>query len=163
MLNISASFWIIADVGFFLDGHFPPNNSIVLLSDIGEESDALFCLTNQTECCLEEEGEPPSAWIFNNTNITNTAVYFSRGLSSLVLNIGTDINVPTGIYQCLVPDAMNISTILQIGVYGVRSEGECYGFRRDQDKVVASDLSVPNIKLVCLKRELHFKAGFVSS
>ena len=70
-------------------------------------------------------------WISpDDTNITETdngntsAVYLSRGLSSLLLNVEMDTGVPTGVYQCLIPDAMNFSTILQIGVYGDSSEGE---------------------------------------
>ena len=39
-----------AELGFFLDGTFLSNNSIVLLSDIGEGSNALFCLTNRIQC-----------------------------------------------------------------------------------------------------------------
>ena len=41
-------------VGFFLNGTFLPNNSVVLLGDIGEGSNALFCLTNRMQCCSPE-------------------------------------------------------------------------------------------------------------
>ena len=102
----------------------------MLLSDIGEGSNALFCLTDRTRCCTTEAGDARGGWRFpddsfvtyNNTNLNS---YQIRGYSSIRFNRMTDAVVPTGIYRCRLPDEETSSgKNLYIGVYGDASEGE---------------------------------------
>ena len=120
---------LCADRGFFLDGTFLSNNSIVLLSDIGEGSNALFCLTDRTQCCTTEAGDARGSWRFpNGPSVTrdnaNLDFYAIRGYSSIHLNRRSDALAPTGIYICRLPDEETGSgRNLSIGVYDDASKG----------------------------------------
>ena len=112
-----------AELGFFLDGTFLSNNSIVLLCDIGEGSNALFCLTDRTECCMtEQQGQ----WIFpNGNNVHSSSENFNqtKGFSSVHLNRRRSAMGPTGIFTCEVPDQTENLMNLSVGVYDNVSEG----------------------------------------
>ena len=110
-------------LGFFLDGTFLSNNSIVLLSDIGEGSNALFCLTNRTQCCTNETGLNRGGWQFPNTSVIDTTEFYrTRGYSSVRLNQRSNVSEPTGIFTCRIPTNQSENSInLYIGVY--TSEG----------------------------------------
>jgi len=48
---------LVHETGFALRGISYSNGSNVLLNDIGEGENALFCTTTQTECCgVDENG-----------------------------------------------------------------------------------------------------------
>ena len=65
-----SSFPGATDVWFSLNGTTYQNNSIVILEDIGEGDDALFCLTNYTDCCQSpytgDKGNAKGNWYFPN-------------------------------------------------------------------------------------------------
>ena len=104
---------LYAGVGFFFNGRVHPNNSIVFLSDIGESSSALFCLTDRTRCCsITAGGERHGAWKFpNGSEIMQESmggdIYRTRSYSSVILNRRNNAVGPTGIYTCEIPDALN--------------------------------------------------------
>ena len=119
-------FFVCTETGFFHAGNLLPLNSIVLLSDIGLDSEALFCLTDSSDCCTSR-----GTWRFpSGTDISRNSgssdFYFSRGNGILRLNRRSGISEPTGIYMCLVPTAASSSTALPhyVGVYGSADEGE---------------------------------------
>ena len=120
---------LCAELGFFLDWTFLSNNSIVLLSDIGEASNALFCLTNRTQCCTTEAGLDQGGWRFPNATYvtlddTSLNFYRIRGYSSVCLNRRSDAVAPTGIFTCTIPTIQSvINTNVYIGVYADASEG----------------------------------------
>ena len=108
-----------AGVGFFLNGRVLPDNSVVLLSDIGEGSSALYCLTDRELCCSLEAGAYRGRWDFphggGSVDADATAdTYSSRGFSSFLLNRRSGAVGPTGVYACLIPDAGNILRTLFI-------------------------------------------------
>ena len=114
-------------LGFFLNGTLLSNNSIALLSDIGEGTRALYCLTSRTQCCSTEVGEEHGRWTLpdgSNSDDTRTNLYFVRGYSSLLLNRRSSAVGPTGVYMCEIPDAMNVPRNLYIGIYDSSSAGE---------------------------------------
>ena len=119
-----------AEFGFFLDGTFLSNNSIIFLSSIGEGSNALFCLTDRTQCCTTEAGDARGSWRFPNSSLVtrddaDLSFYAIRGYSSIRFNRRSDAVAPTGIYICRLPDeATGKGKNLFIGVYGDASEGE---------------------------------------
>ena len=47
-----------AVVSLLLNGVLYGNNSIVTLDEIGEDSAALFCLTNKIDCCRASDSPP---------------------------------------------------------------------------------------------------------
>ena len=101
----------------------------MLLSDIGEGSNALFCLTNRTQCCTIEAGLNRGGWRFpNDTSVTldDTSLNFYRirGYSSVRLNRRSDAVAPTGIFTCRIPtNRYEYNTNLYIGVYDDAGEG----------------------------------------
>ena len=114
----------LAELGFYHGGNLLPLNSIVLLSDIGLDSEALFCFSPSTDCCTSR-GE----WRFPNgafiSGSTSSDLYRSRGNRILLLHRINDILGPTGIYTCLVPSTSGGTALpYYIGVYGSEDEGE---------------------------------------
>ena len=96
----------------------------MLLSDIGLDSEALFCLTPSTDCCNSR-----GAWRLPNgdslSESTSSDWYFSRGNRILLLHRMSDVMGPTGIYTCLVPNTSGGTAMpYYVGVYGSPDEGE---------------------------------------
>ena len=120
--------YINAEVGFLLNGRLLPIHSIVLFSDIGEDSSALYCLTDREQCCSDETGGRHGQWMFPEggdvSNNKNIDIYIRRGFSSIRLNRKRNIMMPTGVYMCLIPDSNSTSNrILRIGIYSNGSQG----------------------------------------
>ena len=117
------------DIAFLANGTFLSNNSIVLLSDIGEGSNALFCLTDTTQCCTTEAGDARGSWQFPNSSFVtrddaDLSFYAIRGYSSIRLNRRNGTVAPTGIFICRLPDEATGSGMnLYMGVYDDASEG----------------------------------------
>ena len=105
------------------------NNSLVTLEDIGERGDVLFCVTDLTACC-KSPGVNISAignWYFpNGTRVVGSGAQWdfqrTRGQSVVLLHRrrGGD----NGIYHCVIPDAMDVTQTIYIGVY-TASAGVC--------------------------------------
>ena len=95
----------------------------MLLSDIGEGSSALYCLTDRTQCCSTTAGgERRGLWRFpNGTEVMLESgygdIYHTRGFSSVILSRRNNAVGPTGIYTCEIPDAGNIVRTLYIGQF----------------------------------------------
>ena len=119
-------------LGFFLNGRLLPNNSVVLLSDIGEGSNALYCLTDITLCCSSSAGASRGLWRSPDSDVnqdTNRDIYASKGFNSLLLNRRSSTVGPTGVYTCLIPSASDgdrDSSTLRIGIYSFNAEGEYF-------------------------------------
>ena len=115
------------DVGFFLSGSTLPNNSMVLLSDIGEGSGGLYCLTDRTECCSAASGGRNGSWRLPHGEIatSNTSInlYTTRAYSSIILNRRNGTISATGIFSCLVPDAENVLRVIHVGIFQNYEEG----------------------------------------
>ena len=102
---------------------------MVLLSDIGEGSGALFCLTDRTKCCSTTAGgERNGTWRFPNGSevLIGGAIYRSRTYSSVIFNRRNNSVETTGIYTCVIPDEGSTSRTLYIGVYILQGEGVNY-------------------------------------
>ena len=120
------------DVQFSLNGTTYLNNSIVTLEDIGEEGDALFCVTNLTACCQQHADENRSAigdWFFPNaTRVPNEYVSptkwdFYRDRETMMVLLHRRRGGVKGIYRCEIPDSMDVNQSIYIGVY-TASTGE---------------------------------------
>ena len=95
------------------------------LEDIGESYDgALLCVTDQTACCrypyTGEMGLPIGSWFFpNRTRVaalfTQWGFYRTRG--HMVVRLHRRRGGEGGIYHCEIPDAMNVTRAIYIGLY----------------------------------------------
>ena len=91
------------------------------LEDIGEEGDALLCITNLTACCEQsftgENGMVFGNWFFpNGTRVPSDGDFHrTRGQSVVLLN--SRRGGVAGIYRCEIPDSMNVIQTTYIGVY----------------------------------------------
>ena len=113
------SILVCIGVGLYLNGNILPDNSMVFLSEIGEGSSALYCLTNRELCCSSAAGAVRGLWREdpdNNLDEFSPNFYHTRGFSSLLLNRRSSAVGPTGAYSCLIPDAGNTVRTLTVTV-----------------------------------------------
>ena len=106
------------------------------LEDIGEDDGALLCLTDQPACCRPPytgvNGSALGNWFFpNGTNLSTGSVtsrwdfYRTRGQSVVLLHRRR--GGVSGIYSCEIPDAMNVTQAIYIGVYSADTGEWFYG------------------------------------
>ena len=100
------------------------------LEDIGEGDDALLCVTDQTACCRPPHtgvtGSVIGNWFFpNGTRVPSSGVLwdFHRTTGQSVKRLHRRRGGEDGIYHCEIPDAMNVTQTIYIGVYNT-STGE---------------------------------------
>ena len=118
------------DVWFSLNGATYQNNSVVTLEDIGEDDDALLCVTNQTDCCRRTYTDGYvlvfGNWLFpNGTKVPNDIVNqslnliwnFHRSRGQMVVGLNRRGGGVNGVYRCEIPDAMNVTQTIYIGLY----------------------------------------------
>ena len=115
------------DIWFSLRNITYQNNSIVILEDIGEGDDALLCITNQTACC---RNPAIGNWFFpNGSRVPSSGnqwdIYRTRG--QMVVHMHRRRGGVEGIYRCEIPDAVNVTQTLYIGVYSA-STGKFFFF-----------------------------------
>ena len=107
----------VGHVWFSLNGTTYHNNSVVTLEDIGGDDTALLCMT---DCCRHASN---ANWFFpNGTRVPSSTTsgsqwdfYRTRGQMVVVLyrrRGGVD-----GIYRCEIPDSVNVTQTIYIGVY----------------------------------------------
>ena len=119
------------DVWFSLRNTTYQNNSIVIVENIGEGDDALLCITNYTACCRPpytgEMVHTLGNWYFpNGTRVPGGKQWdFYRTRGQMVVHMCRRRGGVEGIYRCVIPDAMNVTQTLYIGVYSANT-GEWY-------------------------------------
>ena len=114
------------------------NNSIVTLEDIGEDDDALLCITNLTTCCRVENRSALGQWFFpNGTHVPSIFVNqtsqpklkwdFYRTREKMMVLLHRRGGGVDGIYRCeIIPDSTHVyqtNQTIYIGVYN-KSTGE---------------------------------------
>lgn len=105
-----------------MKGVLYPNNSVINITDIGKKSDALYCLTNATNCRhIDMPSGMHSFYYPNNDVILNTTstFYITRGHKSLLLHRNDMVKL-NGIYRCLL-DNMEV----YFGIYS-QTDGNFY-------------------------------------
>jgi len=122
------------DVQFSLNGTTYQNNSIVALEDIGENDTALLCMTNFAACCRSGNGSVLGQWFFpNGTKLPSIFVNQTsqpklkwdlyRTREKMMVLLHRRRGGVAGIYYCEIPDSMNVTQTIYIGVYNT-STGE---------------------------------------
>ena len=101
------------------------NNSYVMIEEIGEHDDALLCMTNLTQT---NSSIAFGDWFFPNGTVipsdsenNQSDIYGSRG--QMVVRMHRRRGGEEGIYCCMIPDTMNVTQTIYIGVYSI-STGE---------------------------------------
>ena len=98
------------------------------LADIGEDDDALLCVTNFTACCrlpyTGETGLATGNWFFPNGIRVRVLpnygdIYRTRG--QMVVSLNHRRGGVEGIYCCKIPDSMNVLQTIYIGVYNTNT------------------------------------------
>ena len=125
-------------VRFSLRSAIFQNNSLVSLEDIGEWDDALLCVTDLTACCRPLYTGVIGSWLGNwyfpnGTRLRNfyanytsdTQWDFFRSRGHVIVYMHRRRGGVNGIYRCEIPDAMNVTQTMYIGVY-TASTGEWY-------------------------------------
>ena len=115
------------DIGFFLNGRLYPNNSEVVLTEIGEGYAALYCLTNLTTCCSESEGGMTGEWFLpgqtqpvigdDAEGADSVDFVTSRAASAVLLNRKVN-GSQTGTFTCWIPDESGENRTASIRVTG---------------------------------------------
>ena len=93
-----------------------PNNSNILITDIGEgDSGAVLCKTNLYNCCKSRQANNSGAlggWSYPNSSSVSTGqsnkesnLYNNRDRSVVRLNRRGNSSSPTGKFCCEIPDA----------------------------------------------------------
>ena len=107
------------------------NNSIVSLTEIGEGSKALLCITSETGCCRDTGNIPLSMreWYFPNGSSVKKgfdghSFYRDRDPSIVRLNRRHNATSPNGIFQCIIPSSiielnMIMTNTIHIGIYDI--------------------------------------------
>ena len=99
------------------------------LDEIGEENAALFCLTNEIDCCRSSDTPEGvrgiGEWFFpDGSSVKNEGsgddFYRGRGPSFVRLQRRNNAQT-TGVFRCEVPDASGTNQQLYVGVYPVNS------------------------------------------
>ena len=106
-----------------MNGAIIPNHGFVLLDNIGESSNSLHCLTDNTACCgraQTPEGLILGDWYYpNGTGVVNLGLQweFYRNRGPSVVRLNRRRGGVTGIYHCVIPDAAGVDQTMFIGVY----------------------------------------------
>jgi len=112
--------------GYLGSVEYPPH-SLVYLENIGLDSEAFYCYTDNTNCC--RHGDNPNGgaqgyWIFPDGNIVrskylaNDAIFSrTRAPRALLLHRGFSATGPTGIYNCMIPDTSGNDHNTHFGIY----------------------------------------------
>ena len=90
------------------------NNSNIFITDIGEDSEALPCYTDLTQCCRSNDTSDDigvlGEWLYPNGSAVEPSMsgndfYRNRGPSLVRLNRRNNATSPEGQFCCVVPDA----------------------------------------------------------
>lgn len=111
------------------------NNSIVSLTEIGEGSKALLCITSETGCCRDADNSnlfiarSMREWFFPNRSSVRKgfdghSFYRDRDPSIVRLNRRYNATSPNGIFWCTIPISIIQSNIIMtntihIGIYDI--------------------------------------------
>ena len=108
-------------VMLFHNGGFYPNNTILNIDDVEEDTLALMCFTNNPTCCGDKSNRQgewylPNSTIVGRSNGTgNPSVYRNRGPS--VLRLHKRSPAMAGLYHCEIPDGSGQNQSIYVGLY----------------------------------------------
>ena len=99
---------------------------MVTLTDIGEDRDALFCLTDQAACCRGRDTGasahgtwllPGGSSVVQKSGAVAGMFYRSRGASAVLLHRDSATLGPSGVFTCDIPDSADLPQQVFVGIY----------------------------------------------
>lgn len=113
---------VMIEIKIVLGGHIHDNNTVVNISDIGEQDEALLCYTNATDRCKNAGQLFVRGWYFPSgvavkISDYNDSIYRNRDQSVVRLNRRNNATSPSGVFRCAVPDANGTSQSIYVGIY----------------------------------------------
>ena len=112
------------------------NNSVVALTAIGADNNALICLTNFTACCRNSDtggtgslGKwrmPDGSLVPGGASGSTANIIRTRGASAVLLHRRNYVMVPMGLFTCEVPDASGVLRFVYIYIYVGQVPGTNY-------------------------------------
>ena len=112
------------------------NNSVVALTALGADNNALICLTNFTACCSNREtggtgslGDwrlPNGSLVPGGASGSTASIITTRGASAVLLHRRNNVMVPTGVFTCEVPDSSGVLRFIYIYIYVGQVTGTSY-------------------------------------
>ena len=106
------------DVWIILRNTTYQNNSNVMIEEIGEHDDALLCMTNSS-IAFGDWFFPNETVIPSDSENNLSDIYGTRG--QMVVRMHRRRGGVEGIYRCEIPDAMNFTQTIYIGVYSINT------------------------------------------
>lgn len=115
-------------------GNILPNNSVVVLRDVGDAedgSDSIQCHTNLSTCCSDNEGPDRGEWYFPSGSLVevngNSWSAYPTAQRVDLRRRDSSVTFPTNIYRCDIPvdnvdNAKNES--VYVGIYVSSTHGE---------------------------------------
>ena len=96
------------------------------MDNITEGGLALLCLTDKKDCCSLREvaqGNPRiGEWYFpDGMTVDSGDVYRKRSRSVVLLNRRNNATLPSGVYQCEIPDKQERVQSTYVGIYPIGS------------------------------------------
>ena len=116
--NISTIEILCVGVHIQLNGCIIEENDSVSITDIGEDDNAVLCMTDRMGCCKSTVGGT-GEWSFPNNERVGTIggggdFYRDRGQGVVRLNRRNNAMMPTGLFCCEIPDRNNVTRRLCI-------------------------------------------------
>ena len=114
----------------------PANNSVVMITGIGDTSNRLVCTTERSPCCAAMANRFGD-WYFPNGSAVRRmgdgdSFYRSRRdavgsvLGAVLLHRRDNAMSPTGIYRCMIPGADGMDQFLYVGLYTMATNGSAH-------------------------------------
>ena len=115
--------YLHADITLYLGGQLFSNHGIVNPADIGENNNALHCLTNYMSCCDSTNGLS-GEWFYPNATtvpvrgFVAASLYRNRGPSLVRLNRRSPVvSMDVGIYRCQILAGDGQNENVYVGLY----------------------------------------------
>ena len=133
--------FLVDDVRLSFRGNPIANNSIVRITDIGDNMDSrILCITSNPDCCAMSDNRM-GFWYFpsgREVSFRSSGEYIYRtrsGAESIsstrlaTIMLGRrderpNAREPTGLYRCVIPDRHGIDQTLIVGVYSSNENSE---------------------------------------
>ena len=99
---------------------------MVTLTDIGEDTAALFCLTDHAACCRGSGSSfaalgdwllPGGSLVARKSGAVVDNFYRSRGSNAVLLHRGLSTSGPSGVFTCVIPDSQGNLQQVFVGIY----------------------------------------------
>lgn len=93
---------------FAVGGRTYPNNSVISLWNVGEDDEALSCITDYVQCCSNPPHRHGEFYYPSGERVGILAagggMYRNRGNQVIHLNRKNDVTSPTGRFRCDLPN-----------------------------------------------------------